>query len=193
MGRNCGHAATVSTMRQTMPLAMRRTMPLVYNLCDNMRFFPASLPLNARLYGSVYVADVPTLAEFRKGNCSKKLTSFVIFSEKICIVPRNYGKNKQLKQSALVLACPAAGRGAIHSRACETIPQTTLEQPKNPSCCRSRGGMRGWPDSTGQHMTTPVATSPQNKRQQHPNHRHSGISAAVRVRPARLAESGAGV
>ena len=37
--------------------------------------------------------------------------------------------------------------------------------PPNPSCCRSRGGMRGWPVHRPTHAP---ATSPQNKRQQRP-------------------------
>ena len=31
---------------------------------------------------------------------------------------------KRIPQNKNPLACPAAGRGAIHSRACETIPQS---------------------------------------------------------------------
>ena len=38
--------------------------------------------------------------------------------------------------------------------------------PPNPSCCRSRGGMRGWPVLRPTHAP---ATSPQNKRQQRPH------------------------
>ena len=47
------------------------------------------------------------------------------------------------------------------SRGCERISQS----PPNPSCCRSRGGMRGWPLPRPTHAP---ATSPQNKRQQRP-------------------------
>ena len=46
--------------------------------------------------------------------------------------------------------------------------QTATTPPyktKNPSCCRSRGGMRAWPVHRPTHAP---ATSPQNKRQQRP-------------------------
>ena len=57
-------------------------------------------------------------------------------------IPLRHRSNRQRKnKNRPLLACPAAGRGAIHSRVCERIPQS----PPNSSCCRSRGGMRGWP------------------------------------------------
>ena len=49
----------------------------------------------------------------------------------------------------------------------------------NPSCCRSTGGC-GW--LAGPPANTCSRNSPQNKRRQHPNHRHSGIFRAARPR-----------
>ena len=54
---------------------------------------------------------------------------------------------------------PCSRNGSQSNR--KIIPQS----PPNPSCCRSCGGMRGWPVHRPTHAS---ATSPQNKRQQRP-------------------------
>ena len=65
---------------------------------------------------------------------------------------------------------PEAACVSDHSRGQPMPPQRLPVQPQknppippNPSCSRSRGGMRGWPLPRPTHAP---ATSPQNKRQQ---------------------------
>ena len=85
---------------------------------------------------------------------------------------------------ALILACPAAGRGAIHSRACERIPQNKkIKAPRAAAPAAACVAGR----STGQHMlpqspsvqttTTPKPSSFRNLRHQaaHP----TGVAAAL--------------
>ena len=70
-------------------------------------------------------------------------------------------------------AAPAAACVPGRSTGQHMLPQQALKingnnaphKTKNPSCCRSRGGMRGWPVLRPTHAP---ATSPQNKRQQRP-------------------------
>ena len=70
-------------------------------------------------------------------------------------------------------AAPAAACVPGRPTGQHMLPQQALKingnnaphKTKNPSCCRSRGGMRAWPVHRPTHAP---ATSPQNKRQQRP-------------------------
>ena len=99
-------------------------------------------------------------------------------------------KRKRIPQTELFqTSSPAPPQGGVPStlwrHACLTTPvvkpsppqspskQTATAPPHktknlNPSCCRSRGGMRAWPVHRPTHAPT---TSPQNKRQQRPPHK----------------------
>ena len=79
--------------------------------------------------------------------------------------PPHKTKNPSCRHS--VAACVSD-----HSRGQALAPATALSptakefpKTKTSSCCRSRGGMRGWPVHRPTHAP---ATSPQNKRQQRP-------------------------
>ena len=91
-------------------------------------------------------------------------------------------RNKPSKQTATTPPTkPKTPRAAAPAAACvpgrstgqHMPPQQALKingnnaphKTKNPSCCRSRGGMRAWQVHRPTHAP---ATSPQNKRQQRP-------------------------
>ena len=122
--------------------------------------------------------------------------------------PRNFqpplpqppsNKRKRIPQTKNLLACPAAGRGAVTlwRHACLTTPvvkpsppqtpsvQTATTPPhktKNPSCCRSRGGcgcLAGPPANTypRNKPSKQTATTPPHKTK-NPSCRHS-VAACV--------------
>ena len=71
------------------------------------------------------------------------------------IAPERVKESPKTKPSSC--CAPAAHSGSS--------ARTQAQLPPNSSCCRSRGGMRGWPVHRPTHAP---ATSPQNKRQQRP-------------------------
>ena len=95
--------------------------------------------------------------------------------------PPHKTKNPSCRHS--VAACVSD-----HSRGQALAPATALSptakefpKTKTSSCCRSRGGMRGWPVHRPTHAP---ATSPQNKRQQRPPQNRKNKK---RINPRRVA------